>query len=245
MSADRLVRSGARHAEGMVAELEPAPHPPARRCPSARVGASHATPARDGADQRIADRIAEPRRRRLRPVQRAGRAAPRRRPDRGRDHRLAPDERAVARQRPPDPRGRRLGGVGRPRARLLAARGGGARLDRRAHGAAQPPLLRRVPRPARQAAPRGGPRRRADDRHRPVQEAQRHVRARRGRPRAARGRPGDRRGRPRGRRPGPVRRRGVRGAAAQPEPRDRGRGRGARPARRRVARPAPARRARA
>ncbi len=57
IAADRLVRSGARHAEGMVAELEPAPTRLAP-LPVRPRRASHATPARDGADQRIADRIA-------------------------------------------------------------------------------------------------------------------------------------------------------------------------------------------
>ena len=57
IAADRLVRSGARHAEGMVAELEPAP---ARLAPLPvrPRRTSHATPTRVGADQRIADRIA-------------------------------------------------------------------------------------------------------------------------------------------------------------------------------------------
>ena len=62
-----------------------------------------------------------------------------------------------------------------------------------------------------------------------------HATGRRG---PARGRWRDRGGRPRGRRPGPLRRRGVRGPAAQPEPGDRARGRRARPGVGRGARPA-------
>ena len=185
----------------------------------------------------------DPRRRRVWPQQRPRGAAPGRRPDRGRDRRLSPDERAVARQRAPDPRGGGNGGVGGPDPRLLAARGGGPRLHRRPDRPAELPLLRRVPRPAGEAPPGGGPGRGPDDRHRPVQEAQRHVRACGGRPRAARGRARDRAGGPRGRRPGPLRGRGVRGPVAQPEPRGGGRGRGARPACRLGARPAAAGRA--
>ncbi len=57
IAADRLVRAGAHHAEGMVAELEPVPTRLAP-LPVRPRRASHATPTRDGADQRIADRIA-------------------------------------------------------------------------------------------------------------------------------------------------------------------------------------------
>ena len=42
IAADRLVRSGARHAEGMVAELEPAPHPPG--APARSPAAARRTP---------------------------------------------------------------------------------------------------------------------------------------------------------------------------------------------------------
>ena len=74
---------------------------------------------------------------RLRPVQRPGGAAARRRPDRGRDRRVAPDERGVAGERAPHPRGGRVRGLGGPGPRVLAARGRGARHDRRAHGPAR------------------------------------------------------------------------------------------------------------
>ena len=70
------------------------------------------------------------------------------------------------------------------------------------------------------------------------------LRARDRRRGPARGRRRDRRGGPRGRRPGPLRRRGVRRPAAQPEPGRRARGRRARPSAVGGARPAPARRAR-
>ena len=100
--------------------------------PAARRRGRHAVPAREGADQRIADRIAD----RLRDAyglrQRARRAAARQRPDRGRDRPVAPDPRPVAGVAQPDPRGRRGRGVRGARPRLLAARGGGPRHDRRA-----------------------------------------------------------------------------------------------------------------
>ena len=141
---------------------------------------------------------------------------------------VAAGQRAVARQHPAVPRGGGRRGLGRARPRVLPAGCGDAGGNGRAHRPAQPALLRRVPGPPGAPASRRGPGRRADDRHRPLQEAQRHLRACRRRPRAARGRPGDRHSRPRGRRPGPLRWRGVRGPAQEPVARGRGRGGGAR-----------------
>ena len=55
----------------------------------------------------------------------------------------------------------------------------GPGVDRRADRPAEPALLRRVLRPARPAPPVGRRGRRPDDRHRPLQAAQRHLRPRR------------------------------------------------------------------
>ena len=107
IAADRLVRTGARGHDGLVAALEPAgvgvgvfgPAPLRPRRPSHAV----AGPRRRGPADRGPDR--HPRVRRLRAVQRARRAAARRRQDGGRDRRLAADQRGVAGERPPDPRG--------------------------------------------------------------------------------------------------------------------------------------------
>ena len=107
IAADRLARSGARHADGHGGRARAGAAPAWRRCPFARAGrrtprprATAPTSASPTASPtRVADAYGL--------SQRARRAAPRRRPDRGRDRRVAPDERAVARQRPPHPRGRR------------------------------------------------------------------------------------------------------------------------------------------
>ena len=148
----------------------------------------------------------------LRPEQHAGRAADAPRP--------ASSARSSSRRRTAEPwpaTTRRLLLAGRPPRRPPRWRGPTRtgrprpeRLHRRPDRPAEPALLRRVLRPARPPPPGRRRGRRADDRHRPLQGAQRQVRPRDGRPGAARGRRRDRRGRPRRRRPGPLRRRGVR-----------------------------------
>ena len=96
--AGRRRRRGRRHAR------------PARRAG----GPPQPTSTREGADQRIADRIADRAARRLRPAQPARRAAPGQRPDRGRHRPVAPDRRARgpaaptgSSRRPPSRRPRR------------------------------------------------------------------------------------------------------------------------------------------
>ena len=125
----------------------------------ARTRTRQATPVRDGAEQRIADRIAD----RLRAAYGLSNvvAAPLRveRARRGGDRPLAPHERPVAGVRAPDPGGRGGRIVRRARSRVLAARGGGPGDDRRAHRPAEPALLRRVRRAPRRSA--AGPRTRS------------------------------------------------------------------------------------
>ena len=75
------------------------------------------------------------------------------------------------------PRRRRPRGVGGAVARRLAPGCRGPGVDRRPDRPAEPPLLRRVLRPARPAPARGGRGRRADGRHRPLQGPQRHASA--------------------------------------------------------------------
>ncbi len=169
-------------------------------------------PATAGGDRR-ADRA--PRPGRLRPRPGDGRATGRRRGGRRGDRRVAPGRGDLAGVDATDPqrcRGRGIGGAGAGR---LASRCRGTRVDRCADRAPEPALLRRIRRAAR-AWPAGGRRRRdPDDRHRPVQGAQRHVRPRDRRCGPAQRGGGDRLGGPRGRRPGPVRWGGVRRAAAR------------------------------
>ena len=175
----------------MVAELEPAPHPPgatarppasARRTPRPR-----ATAPTSGSPTASPTGV----RRRLRPVQRR---SPRRCASTARRRARSSSRAGPAR------RGRRSAH------RILEAAASEASAAlvrvyslREAEARASTDALTGLPNrryfdeylgAARQAPPRRGPGRRADDRHRPVQEAQRHVRARRGRPRPARGRRG-------------------------------------------------------
>ena len=117
------------------------------------------------------------------------------------------------------------------RAYALEAAERGAKIDALT-GPAQPPLLRRGPEHGEAASTRQRQPRRADDRHRPLQDPQRPLRPRHRRPRPARRRRCHRAGRPRRRHAGPLRWRGVRRAPATDVGRAGHRGRRAHPPRR-------------
>ena len=130
----------------------------------------------------------------LRPDRHAGRAADLGRRRHRRDRPVASDRAAPGRRRPagswaaPPSRPRRPC-RGPTRIRAAEAQASTDALT----GLPEPPLLRRVLRPARPAPPVGRRGRRADGRHRPVQGAQRHARPRDRRRGPARGRRRDRR----------------------------------------------------
>ena len=193
IAADRLAWAGAGARDGLAWEAAPAPVvAPLPTSPRSSRRPPQATSLREGADQRIADRIA------TRVADAYGLsnvlAAP-----------LRVDGQTegaiVVSRRTSEPwpaSAHRILEAAATEAsaaltRVYSLREAEARASTDAlTGLPEPALLRRVPRPAGEAPPGGGPGRRPDDRHRPVQEAQRHVRARGGRPRAARGGAGDR-----------------------------------------------------